>query len=125
MGTNYYLRNNICEKCDLYDELHIGKSSAGWRFSFRAYLDPDDVPDGKIIQNIYDWKRVIDQEDCQIFDEYGDFHTKESFYSLVTKKSGLKSHAQYVLDNSDKYPAHAKDNWSDELGNSFTNNEFS
>jgi len=36
MGTNYYHRTNICEKCGRFDETHIGKSSWGWTFSFHG-----------------------------------------------------------------------------------------
>ncbi|MEL6493567.1 MAG: hypothetical protein AAFQ41_00405 [Cyanobacteria bacterium J06623_7] len=129
MGTNYYLRFNTCPNCDRANELHIGKSSGGWRFSFRGYIDSFDVeeliPDKLPIKNIQDWRRVIDREDCRIFDEYETEHTKESFYSLITQKSGLQSHAAYVHQNAIKYPEYLDDNWHDDWGNSFTSTEFS
>ena len=34
MGTNYYLRKNVCKECGRYDETHIGKASYGWKFLF-------------------------------------------------------------------------------------------
>ena len=42
MGTNFYIRYNKCSCCDRYDELHVGKSSYGWSFSFHSldeYVD--------------------------------------------------------------------------------------
>jgi hypothetical protein len=41
MGTNYYVSTpsctNACEHCDQSQRVHLGKSSGGWRFHFRAY----------------------------------------------------------------------------------------
>jgi hypothetical protein len=43
MGTNYYVNTpscaNACEHCAESERIHLGKSSAGWRFLFRA--DPE------------------------------------------------------------------------------------
>lgn len=40
MGTNYYVVTdvcvNACEHCSASERLHLGKTSAGWRFLFRA-----------------------------------------------------------------------------------------
>ena len=40
MGTNYYVNTpscpNACEHCSETERVHLGKSSAGWRFLFRA-----------------------------------------------------------------------------------------
>lgn len=30
MGTNYYWRIKNCDKCGRYEDVHVGKSSAGW-----------------------------------------------------------------------------------------------
>lgn len=45
MGTNYYIRTtegaDYCEHCgrgEQYKEIHIGKSSMGWQFSFKRQL---------------------------------------------------------------------------------------
>lgn len=43
MGTNYYVQTppcpSACAHCSDQEQLHLGKSSGGWRFLFRA--DPD------------------------------------------------------------------------------------
>jgi len=36
MGTNYYIRYNICNCCKRYDEIHMGKQSMGWKFNFHV-----------------------------------------------------------------------------------------
>jgi hypothetical protein len=41
MGTNFYVRTpsckEACEHCRESDLTHLGKSSAGWKFSFRHH----------------------------------------------------------------------------------------
>ena len=63
MGTNYYIRENMCESCGRYEERHIGKSSCGWNFSLRVY--PEDG-----INTLEDWKHHL--KGNQIFNEYGE-----------------------------------------------------
>lgn len=44
MGTNYYVRvpcENACEHCNGTKDVHLGKSSAGWAFTFRGNPDWD------------------------------------------------------------------------------------
>lgn len=50
MGTNYYMTVNPCAHCGRGEqELHIGKSSAGWMFSLNTH--PDDG-----IETLDDWR---------------------------------------------------------------------
>lgn len=129
MGTNYYLHFNHCDCCNRFDQIHIGKSSTGWRFTFRGYLDLDeldkvpDVPDQLSVRSFEDWQRIINQDDCEIYDEYGRHHTKESFYNLVKDKRELKSQAAYSI-SSERHTSYKEDYWHDEYGNSFTGREF-
>jgi hypothetical protein len=109
MGTNYDLHKNICGTCNRPEKiLHIGKSSFGWTFSFRAY-------DEWCIHSSEDWKREIPQG--KIFDEYGKEVTEKEFWELVeAKKVSGRKHAQ-------DYPS--SDDWLDSEGNSFSRREFS
>lgn len=67
MGTNYYWRSNPCPACKhVAEEIHIGKSSAGWCFALQVFPDEPDKP-----QNLEDWKRLFKSSDGDIFDEYG------------------------------------------------------
>ena len=116
MGTNYYHRTNICECCNRYDEKHIGKSSAGWQFSFQGYVN--DIPR---IESFEDWKRELLTEG-KIFDEYSREISFENFVKLVEgKQSQSKNHYDYC-----KKEGYNMDNdWKDKEGYSFTKAEFS
>jgi hypothetical protein len=78
MGTNYYLKKNICECCNRSDVLHVGKSSAGWNFNLRVYKDEG-------IDSLEDWKRefalgrIVDECNREVtFDEMIDEITNRS-----------------------------------------------
>ena len=113
MGMNFYLRLNTCEKCARYDELHIGKSSMGGQFSFRAYDYEGAEPR---IRSVKDWLTLT--QEGRIFDENGKEYSQRDFWSLVnSKKSELGNFAA----------AHRPSEWHylDEDGFSMTNREFS
>lgn len=80
MGTNYYLRTNICECCNRYDERHIGKSSSGWHFSLRIY-QYDDVS----IQSLADWQE--EWKKGKIYNEYGHEVTPSEMLKNITERS--------------------------------------
>lgn len=114
MGTNYYLHRNICGCCKRYDRYHIGKSSAGWQFTFRAY-DYEDAP--LRIRNYRDWQDEILEDGIKIFDEYGGELKWTEFLTLVERKrSEPRNHAS-------EYPGEY--DYVDGEGYSFTNREFS
>ncbi len=104
-GINYYHRKNICECCERYDEVHIGKASVGWQFSFHG---TDEIRDN------LDW---VDQlQTGQIFDEYGNELSSDEFLKLVGESRGKHNYAV-------KYPS-SRD-WIDLNGWSFADYEFS
>jgi hypothetical protein len=82
VGTNYVLRQTECPACHRTDEIHIGKKSHGWSFSFRGYrhqlLDPShpdwgfehNSPFGEPVLSRADWIRVVGGYDGRVFDEY-------------------------------------------------------
>lgn len=85
MGTNYYWHEACagpCEHCGL-QPVHVGKSSAGWSFGFRAYkheIVDDEHPDwgyrfespfGYPILSRADWRRVFTERTGELIDEYG------------------------------------------------------
>ena len=97
MGTNYYARPDACEHCGRADyELHIGKSSAGWRFNLRAHVDPE-------IASWADWKSYLSENRPRIFDEYGQEHSVESLIAWVESKRDGSNHADlYPRDGTFK-----------------------
>ena len=82
MGTNYDIRFHICSKCDRYNEIHLGKSSAGWVFALNL--------NGK--RHYSNWvgmKQFLKQEEMnggQIYDEYGGKMKVKDFIDLVESK---------------------------------------
>ena len=75
------------EDIDFYFELHIGKSSYGWKFSLCIYPELG-------INNLDDWKRVFQQFD--IYDEYDKVISSEEMLLTITERKsdgiGLFSH---------------------------------
>lgn len=67
MGTNYYVQTppcpNACEHCSATERIHLGKSSAGWRFLL--YADPEWPRDEAFAHWV---RRALSG---QITDEYG------------------------------------------------------
>ncbi len=100
MGTNFYLTVNRCECCGRSDELHIGKRSAGWPFSFRAQGD---------LTSFSAWNQALaDPVVYAIRDEYHAAYTVEEFIAMVDKHnaqyrqchtdSALQGHSAYFDD---------------------------
>lgn len=83
MGTNYYWRDRPCEHCGRHDEIHVGKSSAGWSLVFRAWphrLDDPEHPEwghdpsspfGLPVVSRADWRTVFTLRSGELWDEYG------------------------------------------------------
>ena len=77
MGTNYYLKKNVCKECGRGEELHIGKSSAGWHFGLQTY------PDDNIV-SLRDWKELFAEN--EIRDEYDRLITAKEMNKIITKR---------------------------------------
>jgi hypothetical protein len=118
MGTNYYHRTNICKHCGRYDELHIGKLSAGWRFTFRGYRS-----DGLDIITYRDWLEILGPNPS-IFDSYGRQVTLEEFKELVENSMKGVSHCEEMKKDS-WYDIFKHQLWVDLDGYDFNEAEFS
>jgi len=108
MGTNYYARTNICKECNRYDEIHIGKSSMGWTFTFHAT---------DRIKNYHDWKVFLLDKQAKIFDEYGEEITLEEFKKMIEAKRNS--------DHNHAIACKEEDSYLDNEGNSMSAHEFS
>ena len=104
MSTNFYLRNeklwNDCKefekKYGVYvsaPEIHIAKTSIGWKPLFQ---------DNLLFKSVADIKQFYDKSGLEIFDEYNTKYTWEQFEERVLK-FGVdgKSHIQYNLSQDD------------------------
>lgn len=121
MGTNYYHRTNICEHCGHYDQHHIGKSSAGWTFSFHGEKDPDPEtnPLGGVVESYADWLERL-KAGGKIFNEYEEEVTLPEFMLTVDRKRDEPNNHTDAMQTSD-----SARNWHDAEGHSFSEGEFS
>ena len=123
MGCNFYLRKNECTCCNRYDEIHIGKSSHGWTFSFKGY-DKNHYEDNgfdKPIKSWKDWKEVLNKED-NIYDEYGQKISLEELEALIEdRKDQPNNHTKYCKSREHDCISYV---WLDDEGNSFRGTEF-
>lgn len=112
MGTNYYAKAKTCKCCGhTPEDFHIGKSSAGWTFTFRAHPE------------IRSYKQLLEYlSDKQIVDEYRREVSLRKFMRLVERKR-KGPHCMAIYEKSDE--CCPNDSFLDEEGHSFTDREFS
>jgi hypothetical protein len=120
MGTNYYTVNKYCDHCNQYEkDLHIGKSSYGWCFSFQGYK----------YMNLVSWKQWKEYlKDKTIVDEYGDKKIYDDIVEMIeTYKSPSAQHSKYHHNKEGKKQGWFNDeyDWDDEDGYPFSSREFS
>lgn len=92
MSTNYYVRENVCDCCGRYDELHLGKSSMGWQFTFQ-------YNGGEYYKNVAEMRKWL--EGKRIFDEYDKEISNDEFWQLVESKQKpeFKNHTIYCREH--------------------------
>jgi hypothetical protein len=92
MGTNYFLRKNICKCCDRYDEQHIGKKSFGWQFTFFLPEEYDLCRD-----YLVDIQSMVHLGNAKIFNEYGEeVSFNELKDTILDKDNGTKVDGRQV-----------------------------
>lgn len=83
MGTNYYTRKKCacCGSVSDENDLHIGKSSGGWKFLFAPYPEMN-------LTSWREWRKYLAENEnlCLVFDEYGDQHTLAAVVAMVENK---------------------------------------
>lgn len=112
MGTNYYAKGIGCGICDHTGGMHIGKSSAGWKFLFHLYRTDywDLKGEHSRKPNLYSDLETLKEflKNKKIMDEYGTEITNDEFFIMVENKQGLKSHENdipslYVVNGYEFY----------------------
>ena len=126
MGTNYYLRTDVCQHCNRERErIHVGKSSFGWPFLFRGYRawPPDGVPHP--ITSAQEWRQFIEQaveQGARLTDEYGDPQDIDEFWRVVeVKRTDTRGPDQVTSYRHGE----RESEWFDSEGYRFCDNEFS
>lgn len=82
MGTNYYLNTDYCPCCGKpRKQVHLGKSSYGWKFLFYKHGRVRDFPS---------FCEFIKQGEIE--NEYGDRFDAEDLLDLIEAQQDEKSH---------------------------------
>jgi len=79
MGTNYHIYITNDDVTQDPEELHIGKSSAGWVFSLRVHPS-------RGIRTLYDWMPILLNSQNVIRDEYGRNITAHEMLQTITDR---------------------------------------
>ena len=88
MGTNYYLQYIPKKRVGPVKTLHVGKSSAGWRFCFHYIKD--------LAENVEQWRKLIGLG--SLWDEYDTIQVPDEFWEKVEAKQDGR-----YLDGSDDF----------------------
>jgi len=116
MSTNYYLKLNVCPCCGHAEkELHIGKSSMGWQFTFHGIKELGLTSKKAWFERL---SRLLPSE--MIVNEYDDVIFPDDFKNMVRQKQRDEKH-NHARECYSRDP----DNWVDEEGHSFSGYEFS
>lgn len=122
MGTNYYLRGDqpsACKCCGHTpprEEVHVGKSSWGWKFLFKGNRDPEQGP---LVTTEEEWWVEIQrriQAGQQLRDEYGTVITLPELRALIEARRTDQDHLGFTFRDG---------GWQDAKGNDFLESEFS
>ena len=92
MGTNYYLRIDVCPVCGRpAHSLHVGKSSAGWAFALCTHPDEG-------IYDLPDWEGAWAKENVEIWDEYDRAISPEAMKDIITNRSHPRGLTRSAID---------------------------
>lgn len=98
MSTNFYLHRDPlncgeCGKPGREAEIHIGKRSGGWVFTWQGFNGGDVTGAPSGLYDFETWHDFLMAEiasGAQIKDEYGQRYTSAGFFAVVEKQRGLK-----------------------------------
>ena len=93
MGTNYYAVKKKPRIVKVYDEIHLGKSSVGWKFSFQR--QPEYYNNYEEFENF-----ILNNKDFIVKDEYGHVIKPEDLLELIKQKQKEKNHADFKYDQN-------------------------
>jgi hypothetical protein len=113
MGTNYYATRDVGRIENTYykvvEELHIGKSSAGWCFGLHV------IPE-RGLNSLYDWMVLLKNDDWHIVDEYGCEVPPDELFSAITYEDG--DLVRHEIDGK-RVIAHGEGTWDYIMGEFF------
>lgn len=97
MGTNYYAVKKKPRIIKVYDKIHLGKSSVGWRFLFQEQL--------KYFKNYKEFENfILNNKEFDIIDEYGQKIEPKELLELIAKKQKENNPDDFTYNkNIDRY----------------------
>ena len=105
MGTNYYA---VKKKPTINKPLHIGKSSAGWKFLFHKVNIWDNYISDEPLNTFPQWKKFLEEQTANnniiIMDEYDKVVSLDDFLNMVERKQSVNNPDDFTYaDNIDGY----------------------
>ncbi len=129
MSTNYYFQPTNDNPLAAYGSIHVGKSSAGWTFSFHGYdikaaYRNLTVESGLSVRCsvpeliVKDFPAVVGMLESggKLTNEYGETMETQEFIEMVLKKQSSANNHGRLYPNDDS--------WVDARGHSFGNYDF-
>lgn len=83
MGTNYYVTPDPCPTCGRGETLHIGKASAGWKFGFAQYDEPE-------LRTAAQWFAYLQAPGREIHNEYGERILADDLAKMIRDRQDEK-----------------------------------
>ena len=105
MGTNYYA---VSSKPTVCHPMHIGKSSAGYRFLFHRVNVRDNYFSNDQLNTFPQWKKFLDEQTANgnivIMNEYDEVVSLDEFLKMVEIKQKENNPDDFTYsDNIDGY----------------------
>lgn len=104
-----YYKDLTALNVDYFQYIHIGKSSCGWHFALCIYPNNG-------INDIYDWKKLFENPENIIEDEYHCIITAEEMFSTITDRAasgwGKWTQAEWeqqMVDSENDFITHFND----------------
>ena len=94
MGTNYYIKENFCKSCGRFESIHLGKSSAGWRFCFN-------LNGKKYYKNVKEMKVWLKGKTIE--NEYNEEISQKDFWDMVNIKQKISTKDEIHTFNISSY----------------------
>lgn len=139
MSTNYYFTPSEDNPLSVFGEIHIGKQSGGWVFSFHGYslqggttrveVDrysgltvPVEIP-ALVVKSAAMWKETLKYG--VIKNEYGETISAEDFWNNRISRPDETFNGSRLRVHSKEYGGDSDRNWIDAEGYSFSGYDFS
>lgn len=93
MGTNYYAVKKKPRIVKVYDEIHLGKASVGWKFSFQR--QPEYYNNYEEFEDF-----ILNNKDFIVKDEYGNVIKPKDLLELIKQKQKEKNPEDFKYDQN-------------------------